>query len=319
MNSNNVSSSPTDYAYVQWLTVENLAKHTSSTPPPEVTRAERIAQFQASLIGTNEGILTRRTTRVSFPPRGKSSKRSRDTSCSGNSNNIAIDVFPLPFPYHNDAFFLPVVESGHTRYDSSSRAACSVLAATPVSDRRSQRTSSSSINSFIINLSSSPSSRPARPSSFLPHPNNRSSSTPPNLLQKRESCYPEHHTQYQTSIFEKPPRVFHLQPPSSSSFNLTLLLLLDTDHLHDSHRQQTSTAAAATTTTKRYKVVRFNIALDMAQDETTFPGRRRQQQQQQKNFFVEINHTDTDRAGNTIKFNVAKVVVELLDNVFTDG
>lgn len=186
MNSNNVSSSPTDYAYVQWLTVENLAKHTSSTPPPEVTRAERIAQFQASLIGTNEGILTRRTTRVSFPPRGKSSKRSRDTSCSGNSNNIAIDVFPLPFPYHNDAFFLPVVESGHTRYDSSSRAACSVLAATPVSDRRSQRTSSSSINSFIINLSSSPSSRPARPSSFLPHPNNRSSSTPPNLVWWRQ-------------------------------------------------------------------------------------------------------------------------------------
>lgn len=185
MNSNNVSSSPTDYAYVQWLTVENLAKHTSSTPPPEVTRAERIAQFQASLIGTNEGILTRRTTRVSFPPRGKSSKRSRDTSCSGNSNNIAIDVFPLPFPYHNDAFFLPVVESGHTRYDSSSRA-CSVLAATPVSDRRSQRTSSSSINSFIINLSSSPSSRPARPSSFLPHPNNRSSSTPPNLVWWRQ-------------------------------------------------------------------------------------------------------------------------------------
>lgn len=185
MNSNNVSSSLTDYAYVQWLTVENLAKHTSSTPPPEVTRAERIAQFQASLIGTNEGILTRRTTRVSFPPRGKSSKRSRDTSCSGNSNNIAIDVFPLPFPYHNDAFFLPVVESGHTRYDSSSRA-CSVLAATPVSDRRSQRTSSSSINSFIINLSSSPSSRPARPSSFLPHPNNRSSSTPPNLVWWRQ-------------------------------------------------------------------------------------------------------------------------------------
>ena len=47
-------------------------------------------------------------------------KRLRRTRTRSTTNNIVIDAYPLPFPYHNDAIFLPVVETGRTRYDSPS-------------------------------------------------------------------------------------------------------------------------------------------------------------------------------------------------------
>lgn len=185
----------------QLLTTENLSRLASSTPPPEVTRADRIAQFQASLYEERR-ISTLTTTSAlvlpahgSFPTRTTAadaaihaSKRSRKQSSS--SNNVAIDAFPLPFPYHNDAFFIPVVESGHTKYDSPT--ACSSIAAaafvTTPSDRYSTRSSDSGSQQQQA-PSYLPPTRP-RPSSYLtPPPPYRSSSTPPDFVwwRRRES------------------------------------------------------------------------------------------------------------------------------------
>ncbi|KAI7862034.1 hypothetical protein BDF14DRAFT_1860827 [Spinellus fusiger] len=36
------------------------------------------------------------------------------------TDNVAIDAYPLAFPYHNDTIFMPTVESGRTRFDSIS-------------------------------------------------------------------------------------------------------------------------------------------------------------------------------------------------------
>lgn len=46
-------------------------------------------------------------------------RRGRKIS-STTTQNVAIDAYPLPFPYHNDSTFLPTVETGRTRFDSES-------------------------------------------------------------------------------------------------------------------------------------------------------------------------------------------------------
>ncbi|KAJ8663983.1 hypothetical protein O0I10_000259 [Lichtheimia ornata] len=54
---------------------------------------------------------------------GSSSTNKRNSRLT---ENIVIDMLPLPFPYHNDDIFIPAAESGLNRFDSPSSSACSL-------------------------------------------------------------------------------------------------------------------------------------------------------------------------------------------------
>lgn len=57
---------------------------------------------------------------------GSSSGSSSNKRNSKLTENIMIDMLPLPFPYHNDDIFIPAAESGLNRFDSPSSSACSL-------------------------------------------------------------------------------------------------------------------------------------------------------------------------------------------------
>ena len=89
------------------------------------------------------------------------------STCNNKRNsrlteNIVIDMLPLPFPYHNDDIFIPAAESGLNRFDSPSSSACNLSLkyrriSYPVwwheygkhSRRQSEQSSTTVVTSFI--------------------------------------------------------------------------------------------------------------------------------------------------------------------------
>lgn len=55
-----------------------------------------------------------------------SSNSSNNRRSSRLTENIMIDMLPLPFPYHNDDIFIPAAEFGLNQFDSPSSSACNV-------------------------------------------------------------------------------------------------------------------------------------------------------------------------------------------------
>ncbi|KAI8336711.1 hypothetical protein BC941DRAFT_427889 [Chlamydoabsidia padenii] len=113
-------TSTTDDASIttfQPLTKANLIEHTSAQIQLPTNSKHFVMDWYSTSLKDNN--LTPPLSPSSVTTNSSLKHRERKTSAT-TTQNIAIDAYPLPFPYHNDCTFLPTVETGRTRFDSES-------------------------------------------------------------------------------------------------------------------------------------------------------------------------------------------------------